>query len=305
MYRKISVLLLVLMLVLFAGQMHGLAAETEKVKDTLGLLKEDELKEVQLLIDGAVKDYGLDVVIVTTGDTEGKSSRDFADDYYDYNGFGVGSDKSGLLLLINMKERELWISTTGKAIDIFTDARVSDMVSTIGGFLSKADYYNSCKEFIGKVRFYADQGVPEGQHRVDTEAPEGQNPVQPPSGGQGTGKTPSVKLPPVPPATYLERVARQVELPAVYIVAGVIALIATVIASSSSKGKITINSQTYEQDGSFKLTATSDDYIRETTTRVRVENDSDRSGGTGGGSHGSSTHSGSSGTTHGGGGGKF
>lgn len=281
MSRKIRVLLLALMFVLLVGQMQVLAAETEKVKDSLGLLKEEELKEVQSLIDGVVKDYGLDVVIVTTEDTEGKSSRDFADDYYDYNGFGAGSDKSGLLLLINMKERELWISTTGKAIDIFTDARISEMVSAVGGFLSKADYYNSCKEFISKVRFYADKGIPEGQHRIDTEAP-GTVP-----GGQESAA----------PGTYLERVARQVQLPAVYITATVVALIATILASLSSKGKITISNRTYEEEGSFKLTASSDDYIRETTTRVRIQNDS--------GSGGSSTHHGSSGRSHGGGGGKF
>jgi len=68
----------------------------------------------------------------------------------------------------------------------------------------------------------------------------------------------------------------------------------------SSKGKITINSGTYEEPGSFVLTETRDDYIRESTTRTRISESSGSRGG-----NVSSTHTGSSGRTHGGGGKKF
>lgn len=270
-FRRIGASLLALIIFLFAGQMTVLGGESDNVKDSLNLLKEEELRDVQSLIEGAVRDYNLDVVIVMTDDTKGKSSMEFADDYYDYNGFGVGEDYSGLLMLINMKEREIWISTTGRAIDIYTDTRISDMVSAVGGFLSNGDYYNGCKMFVSKVRYYAEKGVPIGQYRVDT--------------GVDAG-------------TYPERIIRQIKSIYVYITAAVIALIATIIVSLSSKGKVTINNLTYEEEGSFLLTATADDYLREMTTRVKIESSS------GGGSR-SSTHRGGSGRTHGGGGGRF
>ncbi|MGI6705801.1 MAG: hypothetical protein ACOX6S_05925 [Clostridia bacterium] len=82
----------------------------------------------------------------------------------------------------------------------------------------------------------------------------------------------------------------------VVIIALVISLIATLIASSNHKGRVTINSTTYEEKGSFELTGIRDDYIRESTTRVKIQSSSSNS---------SSTHRGSSGRTHGGGGGKF
>ena len=42
---------------------------------------------------------------------------EFADDYYDYNGFGYdGTDKDGCLLLISMADRDWWVSTRGEGI---------------------------------------------------------------------------------------------------------------------------------------------------------------------------------------------
>ena len=34
----------------------------------------------------------MDIVIVTTDDAEGKSSLAYADDFFDYNGYGVGEN---------------------------------------------------------------------------------------------------------------------------------------------------------------------------------------------------------------------
>ena len=53
--------------------------------------------------------YNMDAVIVTSNNLNGKSQQDYADDYFDYNGYGVGEDKSGLLLLIDMDDRKVWI----------------------------------------------------------------------------------------------------------------------------------------------------------------------------------------------------
>lgn len=89
--------------------------------------------------------------------------------------------------------------------------------------------------------------------------------------------------------------------PIVYIIALLISVIATIIASLSNKGKVTINNQTYEEKGSFNIVANNDDYIRQTTSSVRiVSNNSNSSGG-----GRSSTHTSSSGRSHGGGGRKF
>jgi len=273
--RKVAVLLLAFVLGMLIWAPGAMAGQTDNIHDELDYLNTGELEELQSLIQDTVENYDLDIAIVITDDTGGKSSRDFADDYYDENGFGIGSDYSGLLMLINMAEREMWISTTGKAIDIFTDNRISDMTDAITGRLSNGSYYEACKEFIRQIESYAEMGVPQGQHRVDT-----------------SSQDRTVKEAPI---GYWAKVVRLMGSLPVYIIALVVSLIATLIASSTHKGTVTVNSATYEEQGSFKLAGTRDDFIRETTTRVKIESSSSKS----------STHKSSSGRTHGGGGGKF
>lgn len=267
--------MLVLILVLLAGQTAAPAYHSDNVRDYLNYLSEAEISDLQGLIEKTVAEHNLDIVIVITNDTQGKPSRDFADDYYDYNGFGAGPDHSGLLILVNMNERELWLSTTGRAIDIFTDARISAVLDAVAPFLAEGRYYTACTEFVGQVASYAGGGVPPGQYRIDTEAPN----------------------------TYLSRVVRQVKSPPVYVAALAVAIIATVLASLSSKGGITTTSRTYEDN--FALSVTNDNYLRESTSRVKVGGGP--TGGSGGrsGGLGSSVHRGSSGRSHGGGGRKF
>lgn len=271
MFKRVSIALFIFIFISLLGQASVYAAGPNNVKDYLNYLTGSEALKLQTDIDKIKNDSSLDVVVVITDKTEGKSSMVFADDYYDYNGYGVGSDHSGLLMLINMGKREVWISTTGKAIDIFTDSRISTMVNHVTKMLSDKKYYDACNTFINDVRSYASMGIPSGQHRVDTE-PKGSRP-------------------------YIDRVLDLMKSLPVYFIALFISLIAVVIASLSSKGKITTSNLTYEEEGSFILSGTGDDFIREATTRMKIESSS--SGGR------SSTHSGSSGRSHGGGGGRF
>ncbi len=267
MYKKLSIISLIFILVSLLTGIVAYASNPNNVVDNLNYLSESEVTKLQARIDTIKETYTLDTVIVITDNTEGKSSEAYADDYYDYNGYGLDSDYSGLLMLINMQDKKVWISTEGRAIDIFTDSRISYMVNHVTRSLSNANYYEACNKFIEDVNSYANSGVPSGQYRVETDA------------------------------SYLSKVSRLLRSWPVYIIALIISIVATLIVSYSSKGKVTINTRTYEESGSFVLSENVDNYIRESTTRTKIERNS------GGG--GSSTHTGSSGRSHGGGGGSF
>ncbi len=279
MFKKISASLFAIVAVL-SMCVSVSAYESENVFDYLEYLTEDEVVALQGTIDGIATTHKLDVVIVITDDTEGKSSMEYADDYYDYNGFGLDDEFSGLLMLINMDEREVWFSTTGKAIRIFTDFRISSMVNSSIGYLGDADFYGACEDFLSDVNFYAILGIPDNQHTVDDDIPHYYT-----------------------KETYFDKVLKVAINPLVYIVTIAIAVIVTLIIASGNKGKNTVTNKTYETDGSFKLNVSNDVFLRESVTKVRIESSS--SGGSGGGSGRSSSHSGSSGRSHGGGGGRF
>lgn len=283
MFRRVVISLLILITVWSLGPAIASAYQSDNVRDDLDYLTAEDVQKVQALIDQTVIDHELDIGIVITADTQGKSSRDFADDYYDNNGFGSGTDYSGLLMLINMEEREVWISATGRAIDIFTDSRISGMTDNIAGFLAEGSYYDACLQFVDEVAYFAAQGVPQGQYRVDSEVN---------AAGEGQAGAEASK-------TYMSRVIRKMTSPLVFLGALVIAGLATFRASRSSKGSITINNQTYEDQGSFVLSEANEYYIREYTSSVRIADNSSKS------NRSSTIHKSSSGRTHGGGGRKF
>ena len=270
MSKRFTIQLLIFIFVLLAGHTWAAAYHSDNVKDYLNFLTIEEVNVIQERVENVVQDFNLDIVMVITADTQGKSSRDFADDYYDHNGFGVGEDYSGLLMLVNMEGREVWISTTGRAIDIYTDGRIAAMNDSVASFLTQERYYEACADYVNIAADYAARGVPEGQYRIETPASN----------------------------TYMNRVSNLAKSWLVALVCLIIAVIATITASLSNKGSVTINSQTYEENGSFELCSSNDDYIRESTTRIIIPSSSSSS-------IGSSTHRGSSGRTHGGGGRKF
>lgn len=47
------------------------------------------------------------MIIVTVDSLNGKTVEEYADDYYDDNGYGYGENNSGILFLVAMDDREL------------------------------------------------------------------------------------------------------------------------------------------------------------------------------------------------------
>lgn len=131
------------------------AANYPNVIDAIDYLTDIEEANIQSVIDDIASTHNLDTVVVITDDTQGKSSMAYADDYYDYNGYGFDNEHSGTLLLINMNIREIWMSTTGKAIDIFTDSRISKITDNVAGYLTKGDYYNGVITYLDCIDAYS------------------------------------------------------------------------------------------------------------------------------------------------------
>ncbi len=93
--RLLIILAILSLIFAFSSPSFG---EKILVFDEANLLLEDEEESLNLKANNLSDKYNMDIVIVTTNDTMGgKSSRDFADDYFDYGGFGVGEDYSGIL----------------------------------------------------------------------------------------------------------------------------------------------------------------------------------------------------------------
>ena len=95
-----------------------------RIYDYADLLTEVDEGVLNTLILDYKNRSNYDLVLVTISENPKGSASEFADDFYDYNDFGTGKTRDGVLLLIDMDTREYYISTTGYAIKMYDDARI-------------------------------------------------------------------------------------------------------------------------------------------------------------------------------------
>ena len=130
-----------------------------RLVDDADLLTEEEEMEVLTKLDEISENQKLDVIVVTTASTEGKTPMDFADDFYDDNGYGMGENGDGVLLLVSMEARDWWISTCGYGVTAFTDAGIEYLSEQFLPALGDGNYEKAfitfaeqCDDFITQAK---------------------------------------------------------------------------------------------------------------------------------------------------------
>ena len=83
-----------------------LAEESSKVSkdyvvDNADLLTQTGENELSEKLQDISDELQFDVVVVTTNSTGSKTATEYADDYFDYNGYGRGSNNDGALFLVD------------------------------------------------------------------------------------------------------------------------------------------------------------------------------------------------------------
>ena len=86
-----------------------------------------------------------------------QSIADFADSFFENNHLGYGDGEDGILLLVTNSEREYWISTSGMAIDAFTDYGLEQIENSIVDYLSAGDFNKAAEKYISLCNSYLKQ----------------------------------------------------------------------------------------------------------------------------------------------------
>ena len=132
------------------------AANDTRLVDEAQLLTSSEAAEIESYLDEISERQKFDVVIHTTYDTNGQYIRDYADDYFDYNGYGFGSKYDGCILVIDMSGRDWWISGCGRGVENI-DSETIDMIGEeITPYLSSGDYYDAMITYADLCDKYCD-----------------------------------------------------------------------------------------------------------------------------------------------------
>ncbi|MBQ2971121.1 MAG: TPM domain-containing protein [Ruminococcus sp.] len=245
-----------------------------RLVDDADLLVDFEEEELLSLLDEISERQQFDVVVVTVQSLDGYSAQAYADDFYDYNGYGYGSDYDGALLLLAMDEREWHISTCGYGITALTDYGIEYIGDEMLSDLSGGFYYDAfvtfaelCDDFVTQAKY----GEPFDNYG---------------SSGESYDSDDSF-----PVFTSL-------------LISLVIGLVVGLIAVLIMKGQLKSvsfkqNANSYEKQGSMQVTGAHELFLYRTVNRVKKAENNSSSGG------GSSVHTSSSGRSHGGGGGRF
>ena len=153
MRKAVTILLCVLMLLLLP--IDTAAAESlPMVVDTAGLLSDGQVQALEEKADALRTAYDLDVIILTVDTLGNATAQEFADAYFDDNGYGYGSEHSGILFLLAMNEREWYISTSGNAMYAFTDYGIQQLGESIVWYLSYGEYYNGFCAYQEEIPAY-------------------------------------------------------------------------------------------------------------------------------------------------------
>ncbi len=242
-----------------------------RLVDNADLLADSEESDLLAKLDEISERQQMDVVVVTINSLEGKTATEYADDFYDYNGYGFGKTRDGILLLVAMDDREWAISTCGSGIQTFTDAGQEYMVDQFKPDLSEgyyADAFNifadTCDDFMAQAESHEpyDRGnMPKGEFPLLT------------------------------------------NLAIALVIGFIIALIVVSVMKSDLKSvRAQKNASNYTVPNSMRLTKNMDLFLYHVVTKTARPKDDDNSFGGGGGS---SVHVGSSGSSHGGSSGSF
>ena len=288
MKKLTSVLLVLLLLASLCVCAAAAGSDTPLIVDNAGVLNSEQVDDLTQTASDLRDLYEMDVVIVVVTDLDGKSAQTYADDYYDYNGYGIGDDYSGMLLLIATESRDWWISTCGEAIYVLTDYGIESIFSDFSGYLSVNDYYHAFETYLDCLPEYFDAYYS----------------GEPIDGFSGNYSGPGSYTPgDADDTVYYEDDSFGIFEILFSLVAGcVVSGIAVLIMSAQMNTKLPQNSaRNYLNQSSYQLHGHSDMFLYSNVTKVRRESSSS----SGSGSGGSSTHRSSSGRSHGGGGGKF
>lgn len=267
MKTRFFTLFLALFLSVFSVLPAFAASDLPRLVDEADLLSDSEEADLLEELDEISERQQVDIVIATISSLEGASPMEYADDFFDYYGYGFGDERDGILFLISMEERDWAISTSGYGITAITDAGQEYMAEMFIEDLSEGGYAAAftafaelCDDFITQAK----EGEP---YDIDN-------------------------LPQEPFDVFWNLVFA--------LVAGFI--IALIITGIMRLGLKSVCSQSaaddYMKRNSMQVTKKKDLFLyRHVDRRVRPKESSN--------SGGSSTHTSSSGKKHGGGSGKF
>lgn len=118
-----------------------------RLVDGADLLDPGDEASLGKMLDEISERQQCDVAVVTVGGLNGKTPQAYADDFYDYNGYGMGIDDDGILLLISMEDRDWHITTWAFGTTALTDEGIDYISEKFLPALSDGEYADAFRTY--------------------------------------------------------------------------------------------------------------------------------------------------------------
>ena len=151
-----------LLLWLFPGGTALGAEDTAAVYDYAGLLSSSETAALEENARDFSDSWNMNVVFLTTDDTGDKDSESYADDFYMDNGYYDNGMDGGILFLIDMDNRQVWISTAHDMRYYLTDERLEDVIDAGDEELTEEKYALCFENMLDETERFMERALTAG-----------------------------------------------------------------------------------------------------------------------------------------------
>lgn len=218
-----------------------------------------------------------DVMVITAEDAQGMTSEELVEAWVNDNTL----KESGVACLIDMDNRELYITAFGEAIYYLTDERREEILDTAYYDVADGRYDQAAESMLDGVSDALQRGIPSDQHTYDEDTME---------------------------TVYYYDKHRQIKLwEAVLAVAAALAAGGITIGVIVGKYRLKLGNYQYScrENGHVELSVKRDTFVNQIVTHRKLPKNPPKSTGSGGSSGRSTVHTGSGGRKFSGSGRKF
>lgn len=140
---------------------NGTGTAVSIVDDGAEVLSASELQSLSDKASSIAEQLDIDVVFVITSDLGSYNTKmEYADDYFDYNGYGP----DGVLVLLTMLDengkRGLYTSTAGSCISKFNEDEQDAVFDDVYDELSSGSYYAALMDYADGIAYHVSPHVP-------------------------------------------------------------------------------------------------------------------------------------------------
>ena len=148
--------ILVLFAVVFALPVSGF----DLIADNAGIFTAGEIKSLSDRVALITARYNFDLVILTETGIGNRSPQAYADDFFDYGGYGFGPNSDGSLILLvtgrAVGDRDYQISNSGRGIQILNSVAEEKLTSEMVSYLRENRFYAAMNSYLDDWEMFLD-----------------------------------------------------------------------------------------------------------------------------------------------------